>query len=94
MPRKTIAHGVRSLQVPGYITVLTGKYSPDADKVHLSIKYGNKEEELGLFDYQKMHGVRVAYDKDGLYRYTTIYSPNRVTIRTTGAWRVEVEPPA
>jgi len=93
MSRKVVAHGIRSLQVPGYLTISTGKHSPDAERVHVSIKYGNKEDELGLFDWVKMHGVRVTYMRDGSYKRTTIYDDNHVTMRITGDWRVEVEPP-
>lgn len=93
MPRKVIAHGVRSLQVPGYLTISTGKHSPDNEKVHVTIKYGNKEEELGLFPWVKMHGVRTTYRKDGSHKISTIYDDNRATMRITGAWKVEVEPP-
>ena len=92
MARTTIAHGVRSLQVPGYVTIKTGKYSADNEKVEVSIKYGNKEDDLGLFGWQKMHGVRVNM-RDNAYKQTTIYDDNHVTIRTTGEWKVAVESP-
>ncbi|MBA7589335.1 hypothetical protein ES708_31417 [subsurface metagenome] len=93
MPRKVIAHGVKSLQVPGYLTVKTGIHSPDPMLVDVSIKYGNTEEQLGLFEWTKMHGVRVTYRKDGALKIATIYDDHRVTMRVTGEWKVEVEPP-
>lgn len=94
MPRKVIAHGVRSLQVPGYLTINTGKHSPDPEKVEVKLKYGNTEEDLGTFPWQKMHGVRVTYRKHASLKRTTIYDDNSVTMLVTGEWRVEVEPPA
>ena len=93
MPREVVAHGVGSLQVPVYVTISTGRHSPDAEQVHVTTKRGNKEEDVGLFPWIKMHGVRVRYSKYDAYKQSTIYDDNKVTFLTTGAWSVEVEPP-
>ena len=93
MAHEVIAHGVASVHVPEYITINTGKYSPDAEKVQIIKKWGNKEEELGLFSWIKMHGVRVDYHKHGAYKLTTLYDDSTTTILATGAWHVWVEKP-
>lgn len=94
MAFEVIAHGAASLQVPEYITVNTGKYSPDAEKVQVIKRWGNKEEELGLFPWVKMHGVKIDYHKHDAYKRTTLYDNNTVTVMATGAWKVSVEKPA
>ena len=76
------------------MTIKTGKHSSDPEKVQISIKYGNKEDELGLFPWQKMHGVRATYMKHSAHKQTTIYDDNYVTLLVTGEWKVAVEPPA
>ena len=93
MAHETVAHGAASLQVPEYITVNTGKYSPDAEKVQVIKTWGNKEEELGLFPWMKMHGVKIDYNKFDRYMRTTLHDDSTTTIHATGAWHVKVEKP-
>lgn len=93
MSREVIAHGVGSPEVPTYVTILTGKHSPDPELVLVTTKRGNTIENLGASPWQKMHGVRVSYRKYNAEKRTTIYYDNKVTIMTTGAWKVEVELP-
>ncbi len=90
MAHEVIAHGAASLQVPEYITINTGRYSPDAEKVQVIKKWGNKEEELGLFPWVKMHGVKIDYNKHDRYLRTTVYDDHTTTIQATGAGRVAV----
>lgn len=93
MARKVIAHGVGSKEVPTYITVYTGRHAPTPELVMVTTKRGNTVENMGSFPWQKMHGIRVAYMKYDAYKQTTIYDDNQVTMMSTGAWSVEVEPP-
>lgn len=94
MAHEVIAHGAASVHVPEYITINTGKYSPDAEKVQVLRKWGNKEEEVGLFPWAKMHGVKIDYHKFDRYMRTTLHDDSTTTILATGAWHVRAEPPA
>lgn len=94
MAREVIAHGVGSPEVPTYVTVSAGIPPADPELVHIVTTRGNKVEGFGEFPWQKMHGVRVSYRKYDAEKRTTIYHGNKVTIMATGAWKVEVEPPA
>jgi hypothetical protein len=88
-----IASGAASLQVPSYVTINTGKYSPDPLKVQVILRRGNTITEIGLYPWVKMHGVKADYHKHGSYKRTTIYDDNSVTFQATGAWSVSVETP-
>jgi len=87
-----IAQGYGSLQLPEYVTINTGKYSPDAEKVQVVVRRGNKERELGLFSWVKMSGVRVSYHRHGRYLRTTLHDNTSTTILATREWKVQAEP--
>lgn len=93
MSFENIASGVASVHVPEYITVSTGKYSDEADKVKVDVKQGNKDLEPVYADWVKMHGVRAVYRKHGSIKRTTIHDNAQVTFMSTGDWRVQVEKP-
>lgn len=94
MSYEVIAHGVASVHVPTYVTVMTGKNSDDPEVVTVLTLRGNKEGEPIYSGWVPMHGVRATYDKDGSHKKTTIYDDSKVTFRTTGAWKLEVQKPA
>ena len=94
MAHEVVAHGAASLQVPEYVTINTGRYSPDAEKVQVIKRWGNREEELGLYPWVKMHGVKVDYHRHDRYLRTTLFDNTTTTILATGAWKVRVEKPA
>lgn len=91
--RQTVSSGAGSLQLPEYITVSTGKHSKKEDNVQVVTQKGNTIAPPVYSPWNTMFGVRVSYEKDKKYITTTIYDDNEVQIRSTGAWKVEVELP-